>query len=382
MSSHHVGIMLSVFAGTALSLTGATMAQHTAPAKGLALTPANPLPTMPLRVAGAMQINGELVLTTEWMDYRPGNTDVVPVPVFDCFEVDATGVPTGFCTSCNNANAANCPPTGGAGPGSRWSYNTSNTAWTVNDMTMAPGFNGAMATRLQFAWGWGPASAQCFVAVFTYEDFVPCGTVPPATGGFPGVVFDFGVIAGGTTAPYHWTDVDLAAMSLPMQLPMDGSGAYEILIGSSTNPFVLSSVIGTRPMLWGTGEDEVPADPRAGTQTSLQWDDAGPQAGGVLANGVLDPATECWSYQFAGFCPGELGSMVLFYAEPGGPAPCYANCDQSTTPPVLNVGDFTCFLQQFAAGNSYANCDQSTTPPVLNVGDFTCFLQRFASGCP
>jgi hypothetical protein len=65
------------------------------------------------------------------------------------------------------------------------------------------------------------------------------------------------------------------------------------------------------------------------------------------------------------------------------PAPaCYANCDGSTTPPVLNVGDFTCFLQKFAAGDPYANCDQSTTPPVLNVGDFTCFLQKYAAGCP
>ena len=63
-------------------------------------------------------------------------------------------------------------------------------------------------------------------------------------------------------------------------------------------------------------------------------------------------------------------------------APCYANCDGSTTAPVLNVGDFTCFLQKFAAGAAYANCDGSTQPPVLNVGDFTCFLQKYAAGCP
>ncbi|MEX2219556.1 MAG: hypothetical protein WD749_12455 [Phycisphaerales bacterium] len=61
---------------------------------------------------------------------------------------------------------------------------------------------------------------------------------------------------------------------------------------------------------------------------------------------------------------------------------CYANCDGSTAPPVLNVGDFGCYLQKFAAGLWYANCDGSTTPPVLNVGDFGCFLQRFAAGCP
>jgi glucose/arabinose dehydrogenase len=61
---------------------------------------------------------------------------------------------------------------------------------------------------------------------------------------------------------------------------------------------------------------------------------------------------------------------------------CYPNCDASTQPPILNVGDFTCFLQQFASGASYANCDASTQPPVLNVADFTCFLQQFAAGCP
>jgi hypothetical protein len=30
----------------------------------------------------------------------------------------------------------------------------------------------------------------------------------------------------------------------------------------------------------------------------------------------------------------------------------------------------------------YANCDGSTTAPVLNVADFTCFLQKYAAGCP
>jgi hypothetical protein len=62
--------------------------------------------------------------------------------------------------------------------------------------------------------------------------------------------------------------------------------------------------------------------------------------------------------------------------------PCYANCDGSTATPVLNIIDFTCFLQKFAAGDPYANCDQSTVPPVLNVVDFTCFLQKYAAGCP
>jgi hypothetical protein len=61
---------------------------------------------------------------------------------------------------------------------------------------------------------------------------------------------------------------------------------------------------------------------------------------------------------------------------------CYANCDNSTTPPYLSVADFACFLNLFAAGDTYANCDGMYTPPTLNVNDFICFLNRFAAGCP
>jgi hypothetical protein len=70
-----------------------------------------------------------------------------------------------------------------------------------------------------------------------------------------------------------------------------------------------------------------------------------------------------------------------YWARLGCPA-CYPNCDSSTTPPILNVADFSCFLNRFAAGESYANCDGSTIPPVLNVADFSCFLNAFAAGCP
>jgi hypothetical protein len=60
---------------------------------------------------------------------------------------------------------------------------------------------------------------------------------------------------------------------------------------------------------------------------------------------------------------------------------CYANCDGSSVAPVLNVLDFSCFLNKFAAGDTYANCDGSTVTPVLNVLDFSCFLNKFAAGC-
>ena len=79
------------------------------------------------------------------------------------------------------------------------------------------------------------------------------------------------------------------------------------------------------------------------------------------------------------FGVGEVFSIA--FAPDAAPA-CYANCDGSTNAPVLNVLDFGCFLNRFAAGDSYANCDGSTNAPVLNVLDFGCFLNRFAAGCP
>jgi len=77
------------------------------------------------------------------------------------------------------------------------------------------------------------------------------------------------------------------------------------------------------------------------------------------------------------------GAQSAFRIEvQAGSGSCYANCDQSTAAPILNVQDFSCFLQKYAAGDAYANCDGSTAAPVLNVQDFSCFLQKFAAGCP
>ncbi len=65
----------------------------------------------------------------------------------------------------------------------------------------------------------------------------------------------------------------------------------------------------------------------------------------------------------------------------GGGEDCYANCDESSSPPILNANDFQCFLNEFASGSSSANCDHSTATPTLNANDFQCFLNAFAAGC-
>ena len=81
-------------------------------------------------------------------------------------------------------------------------------------------------------------------------------------------------------------------------------------------------------------------------------------------------------------CGGATSATATLTVNGSCPPPCFANCDGSTAAPVLNVGDFTCFLQKYAGQDPYANCDGSTAPPVLNVADFTCFLQKYAAGCP
>ncbi|MBL9031770.1 MAG: hypothetical protein JNM80_08690 [Phycisphaerae bacterium] len=102
----------------------------------------------------------------------------------------------------------------------------------------------------------------------------------------------------------------------------------------------------------------------------------------ILVNNATDPILNIQAFDIAAAQSGQgdgAGSYTITGVAEGGI--CYANCDGSTTPPILNVVDFQCFLNRFAAGDDYANCDGSTTPPVLNVVDFQCFLNQFAAGC-
>jgi hypothetical protein len=83
----------------------------------------------------------------------------------------------------------------------------------------------------------------------------------------------------------------------------------------------------------------------------------------MVAGQIVHPRVEIGTFDVVAACPGT----------------CYANCDGSTTQPVLNVNDFVCFQSRFASADPYADCDHSST---LNVNDFVCFQQQFAAGCP
>jgi hypothetical protein len=83
----------------------------------------------------------------------------------------------------------------------------------------------------------------------------------------------------------------------------------------------------------------------------------------------------------SGCVSGEAAQFVLI--EPAVAIPtCYANCDGSTSIPVLTAADFTCFLGKFRAADPTANCDGSTGSPSLTAADFSCFLTAFRVGCP
>ena len=175
---------------------------------------------------------------------------------------------------------------------------------------------------------------------------------------------------------------DVETYGLGWTMPSSGSGAYSVLLANAQDAggaLVADAAWGTQPMLWGCGDAESPPDGRPGHQGPTQWDDW------RNANGVIE-ANECSYYFDIDKCPRPYGAMLAF----AGPPTCWINCDASTTAPIVNTADFTCFLQQYAVGIAlpgaqqqwhYSNCDRSTTYPQVNTGDFTCFLQKYAAGC-
>jgi subtilisin-like proprotein convertase family protein len=129
--------------------------------------------------------------------------------------------------------------------------------------------------------------------------------------------------------------------------------------------------------LVGTGSDQIPA---YFADVSGDWRPQNP-----LAPLVGESSAGTWrltAHDCAGADVGTVNSFSVALRSASAPPPaCYANCDNSTAIPFLNVQDFSCFLTKYASGNAYANCDNSTTIPTLNVQDFSCFLTKYASGC-
>jgi trimeric autotransporter adhesin len=172
-------------------------------------------------------------------------------------------------------------------------------------------------------------------------------------------------------------------------------------IGGGTNTLSTMAVFddGQGPALFvGGGFTEAGGMP---VDRIAKWTSAGWSA---VPNGPLHPSLATVSIILAHDDQSGIGQALFIgggFTEVGGApagsltrygcaAVCIANCDGSTVQPVLNVDDFTCFINEFAAAQSlpgpqqvehYANCDGSTIAPVLNVDDFTCFINLYAQGC-
>jgi uncharacterized membrane protein len=190
---------------------------------------------------------------------------------------------------------------------------------------------------------------------------------------------DARVVAGGQEPAFRWTAAQGAAL-LP---PLAGATSAWVNSISPDGTLILGSCYG----------------PSSGDEACI-WTD-GPQVqslrGYLVGRGVNVPPGARLTAAHGISIDGNI--IVGRGTVPGHPGaafraqlrPCYADCDGSLAYPALNVSDYICFLNRYAAGlsltgpaqvHSYANCDGSTAFPVLSVSDFTCFANFFASGCP
>ncbi len=157
----------------------------------------------------------------------------------------------------------------------------------------------------------------------------------------------------------------------------DDSG-HAVLVTSITSGSVRITIPQTRSLAAGTHEVAMPSD-NSVDGNRLMAGIPGPAAHGPSTSLPNQHSGGGQSPAPGGNSNNSGGTGVVAASQ--APA-CYANCDGSTSAPVLNVLDFACFLDRYAVGDPYANCDGSTTPPVLSILDFNCFVSRFSAGCP
>jgi hypothetical protein len=166
---------------------------------------------------------------------------------------------------------------------------------------------------------------------------------------------------------------------------VDGDGRPDLLVGARMQSAPGLPAAGRMYLFSGANTSTAPFATVNGAAAN-DW--LGNSVGSAIGFKVLGRGTPVAGIPYADVTASNQGAAGMY--DPCTAAPCYANCDQSTTPPILNVEDFSCFINQFASAQGlahelqlthYANCDQSTTPPVLNVEDFSCFINRFSQGC-
>jgi trimeric autotransporter adhesin len=251
------------------------------------------------------------------------------------------------------------------------------------------------AGELHAGGGFGPsplAPLGAGVLRWNGQNWIPVGGNPPTGTVYSLASYGGELYAGGNFYTSTWGPPQ------PADFIARFDGASWQPVGAGLNWGVRAMIAfdadgaGPMPEVLAVGGNFWEAGGQAVNQIA-SWDGQQWRALGAGTNGTVR-ALAVWRGQLAvggefTAAGGIVSPGLAFWGCPQ-PAPCFANCDQSTTLPLLNIDDFTCFINQFAAGlalptsqqrHHYANCDSSTTPPVLNVDDFTCFINEFAHGC-
>ncbi|MCH8807359.1 MAG: hypothetical protein IH986_14925 [Planctomycetes bacterium] len=262
---------------------------------------------LPLRIAG---IGPDFKLTSPWYEYSSGGVAGVcgQVLAFDIFEGDRRVQPSPPTDgeACGGYDPR-CGSPGECSSGAyRWFFGTAfHAPMIINDFVVEPGMEGLTSDRIQFAWFWGVGgpgtSEQCFIAVFTAEDFSDNCFDPAASNGFDGVVLDFGVLGAGTS--YYWTDIELCLSGLFLEHPVDGAGAYTLMAASDFDPVggTFTPPTLAQFMFWGMKPDSPGEHP-----SEVVYVDTDPP---FLE---IDPVLECNLFG-PGFIPCPMGNMGYMF---------------------------------------------------------------------
>jgi len=257
----------------------------------------NGIEVTPQRIAG---IDRNFQLTTPWIEYGtqwPGLCD--QDLAFDCYEPDETGFPVDVDPGCGLGS-------------SRWFYGSSYcNMFITNDMADV-NVTSPDALTVGYAWFWyvegAGSSEDCYVVVFTAEDFDDTCAGPAAANYYDGVIIGYGVLDSGAGAGYYYTTpVDLCDAGLALTLPADGAGAYECILANGYDTTYIYMATCAQFMLWGTDDN------RPGTSGIIQWDDDNP------IDGFHSAPDEC--YDLTHSCPDPLGAMFYLTGDVG-PGTC------------------------------------------------------------
>lgn len=258
-----------------------------------------------------------------------------------------------------------------------------------------------LANRSTAAEGYGGGVMNGYNAATDLRDCTFVGNVANKGGGIFNIVFSAAALRGCTITAnvaledgggmHNFPASTTSAVNTivwgnaPEQVVGDLTAQYSSIEGGHAGPGVVSAdphferaPSPGADQIWGTPDDD--------------FGDLRLRAGSLCID-AGDSAEASWSFDLGGNPRRQDDPGIPDRSAGGSPAvdlgayefqgtTCYANCDRSTTAPVLNVADFICFQSLFAAADPMANCDNSTTAPVLNVSDYVCFMNWFAGGCP